>query len=403
MSTCILVACYLGHLHDLRRFLYSYWRLGVRHVPVYVMVSRHEAGAFRQAGVGTARAPLVPLDVRLLVMSDVIHGIDGGTRVDEDELLAAQGKCNFQSLKKLYGLMHLVEVGHTEVMVLDSECVVVRELDVGDVVGRYLRDPYVICNSYVFDRPEMLQAYSWDHQEVMRSSHALIGVDAVAAGLGFMLEYYMWVFDVERVRAFVDRLKAVGGQGTMCEALAVHRIVFIEVAYFAHQVLSGRARAIHAHPALTEAGLSDADVHEMHARALPFAAIEDMCITVEDGGVASVAALHRLIDQLGLPLYKPLDTARSLAFVQAAPSVKVCVSKSAPHIFAAFHDAADFQARVGLAEGASRDRPSWSRHCMHLCRQGGVLAALPFTILETPQPERSRSTHGPRMRAPGSR
>lgn len=137
MRNCVLISSYRQHKCYLDKFLYTIQRLTPNNIPIYIVISRDEEGEFHYM---TNKYK----NVNLLVFSKILEMLDD-KKIIENDLLKEYGKYNYQSLKKYYGIYYLFFTDqYDNIIVFDSESIVIRNVDINNIVDTYVKDPALI-------------------------------------------------------------------------------------------------------------------------------------------------------------------------------------------------------------------------------------------------------------------
>ena len=194
MKYLIIIPTYTDHIDQIDLFLESFLRfvedkddIGIR-----LIVSESELDIF-----APLRAKYVKkLDLLFESLSNILLTEENELTVEED-LLEQIGKFNFQALKKIYGVRYFQ---HDCALVLDSEALVIRPCNFGQIFDDYLELPFIIHSPHTL----------WEFQRNVTSNCLqMIGEDFVDK---WMFEYQYWFYEKEIIDEIFDRVYATTGK-----------------------------------------------------------------------------------------------------------------------------------------------------------------------------------------------
>ena len=213
MKNCILISSYCQHKYYLDKFLYSIQRLTPNNIPVYIIISRDEEDEFHYM---TNKYK----NVNLLTFSKIMELLDD-IKIAETNILREYGKYNFQSLKKYYGLYYLFSSDkYDNVIIFDSESMVVRDVDINVMISEYMSKPFLIYSEDTTNTKDL-------HVNVDNAMKEMLGING---NIGWFLEYYQWIYEK---RIFVDFMKFLIDkyECTIFELFHKFEEIFIEIVY----------------------------------------------------------------------------------------------------------------------------------------------------------------------------
>ena len=221
MKNCILIPTYEGHKYFLNYFLYSISVNTPKNISIYLIVSKDDYNIF----VVMARN-YVDLNINVLILSDIMREIYK-IYIDENFMLERLGKVTYQSMKKIYGVIHLMNNNYDNVIVFDSECMIIKYIDINDYIDEYIKkkkNPYVIYSTCESSNSHI-------HGIVLNNANSLIGTKNKNI---WLLEYYLWIYEKNIIYDFYKYIK---NRYIFCENLyeifSMYSDIFIENVYFA--------------------------------------------------------------------------------------------------------------------------------------------------------------------------
>lgn len=136
----VVIPTYVPHIRHNNRLLESINKYsGHSGVEINFIISKYDAPAYQHMLI---KAP----NVRVITISDIVRVIEN-EKIDENRLLIKLKKFNYQSIKKIYGALFAArEFGADDVIVFDSENVLVRTCNFDGVLDRLIRKNTVLVD-----------------------------------------------------------------------------------------------------------------------------------------------------------------------------------------------------------------------------------------------------------------
>lgn len=322
-NNCVLISSYDGHKFFLNSFLHSIQMKTPRNIPIYVIVTRADYIDFQYLSQKYS-----DINVNFIVFSDAVMLLNC-VDIDENILFNQLGKSKYQSLKKMYGLMYLMLYKNMEnVIIFDSECMLVREFDIDAFINNYVQNPTYVYSSCT-------SANNGLHHSINRSTFELlrpIGNYECFRDDMWMLEYYMWVYERRIFLRFVESL-VLSKRMNLIDIMRPLNEVFIENVYFTYIYFHTEFgyKFIDFIDQLKLVGATQTDISDMLRIVAPLKPMEDVRFIVENGTYEKY--IGDVYDNLNLSFYKTTNSQKSLDFIMKHECIKVCVSEYSDIIF----------------------------------------------------------------------
>lgn len=315
-KNCILISSYGEHFCYLLRFLYTI-RLTPNNIPIYVIVNEKEKEKFKKIETMNSM-------VHIISFSHIVHMLDGDVP-EEDKLLDKIGKYNYQSLKKYYGIYYLFFSGTYEnIIIFDSETMIIREIDIDAVIEQYLLHPFLIYSEHTGATKSL-------HDDVVRNTQMLLKTN----DKHWFLEYYLWIYEKNIFMNFMCHFVSKYDK-SMISLLSECDDMFIENLY---QSFICKNESMHKYELINIDDLSSAICEPQNIKMYkdlvsPQKILEDCRLLVDKGEANFVKKMY---DRMNLQFYKASDTKNSRMFVNDFENIKICVSEFSKQIFTEYH------------------------------------------------------------------
>lgn len=322
---CILISSYHDHKPYLDKFLYTIQKNTPNNLPIYIVISKDDESEF------TMCKNLLN-NVNLIIFSKIVELLDDKI-IDEDILLKEYGKYNYQSLKKYYGLYYLFYSNiYDNIIIFDSESIIVKNIDVNNLINKYIEDPFLIY-SETDNKNNVL------HTQVDLATRDIIKIQEP---VGWFLEYYLWIYEK---KLFTDFMQYIIQQHekSMIDVFKQYDNIFFEILYqlFIYKNNIKYKYNIINFSNYIERQYQDDVIKENVIKIIrsisPLKPIEDCRefieheINEDNGNKCNFIKIFYNIHQLAL--YKTKDSEKSLEFVKNMECIKICASEYSDKIF----------------------------------------------------------------------
>lgn len=342
MKNCILIPSYHLHKFFINSFLFSLSKKTPCNLPIYIIVSNDDYDLFSDLikKYTNMNISIINFNSSVLFFSQLIfnhHGLS---------------KSIYQSLKKLYGLLHLFLLhDYDNVIIFDSECMVIRDFDIDTFISDYIKKPFLIYGT--------LNIKNKLHDSINKSTLSILKYQSNDV---WMLAYYSWIY--ER-KIFLDLLNYVINihKTNYIEIFKSQSEVFFENIYFTflyHESknLKYNYTLINNVSLFSKCNITDTDLKILLSFIQPFDILEDCRFLVDNEKYFNIVS--ESYNKNLLTFYKShASSKKSLDLVISCPSIKICVSEFNNYIFS--HFLPDFTKDINN---------SIIKRCMGLSEQG---------------------------------
>lgn len=314
-KNCILVVSYIEHRKYLDRFIYSIKANTHNNVKIYILVSKKEAEFF----------DIIKDDnMTIVIMSEMMREICG-IEMNEEEELNRIGKYNYQSMKKFYGLYYLFVREYDNVVVYDSESIVIRDIDINEMINKYVESPFIIYSDTERYGNKVINDL---HEKVIKTTNMILNIEG---RVNWYLEYYNWIYEK---KIFVDFMSYIIRENRMSimDIFREDTTIFIEEIYYAYIYAKNEYgyKFVEVYKEIEESG---GEINKIEDKIGQLKPLEDSRKLVEEQEEYLIGKIYR---KLGLNIYKTYDTYKSLNFVINTEDIKICVSEYSDKIYNEF-------------------------------------------------------------------
>ena len=282
-------------------------------IPIYIITDENDETQFNEL-------PEKSENIKVIVFSRIVHLIDNKI-INETELLRKYGKYNFQSLKKYYGIYYLFFIDACDnVITFDSETMIIRDVDINDVINKYVANPFLIYSENNENTKEL-------HIHVNNSTKQILKIEN---NIGWLLEYYMWIYEKKIFMDFIEYF-LMNYEKSVIDILDSYEEVFIEVLFQSFIVRDNKYgyKLININN-MMKSLISSCQYDEIICVMEQLKPLEDIRIAI-DKGYGEYA--KKIYDYLGLNFYKTDNSDKSLKFIMDTENIKICVSEYSNIVF----------------------------------------------------------------------
>jgi hypothetical protein len=309
----IVIPCYKDHLEHIRSLLISFNMncIDKEYTLINIIISRDELTLFEDEILKK-----FSLNIKLSVFSDLIKKYEGKT-VSENELLEKIGKFNFQSIKKLYGML---DASSEYVCVFDSESLFIRKISMYE---------YVKCNKHIYYYSSRLQPHMTNHARHMQTEmNKLLENDNTLVNFNgsnnlWFLEAYLWIFNKHVLIDIVMQMKIKFGSMTN-----ITSEFFIEYCYYLFYFTNQSKYPVVQWIDTLNVIKNNLPAHDYNywMQNTPEWSVIEHC-TTQIKSPTSIIAVTKIFQDLNLPVCRVVENSFDIAlFLSFTKNIKICVS-----------------------------------------------------------------------------
>jgi hypothetical protein len=318
-NNCILIPSYDKHRIFLEKCLYTIQKCTSNDLRIYVIISQTDEKYFSQYEHKFS-------NVKLLLFSKVVQLLEN-LHIDESDIFKKYGKYNYQSLKKFYGLYYLFYYGFDNVIIFDSETMIIRPINITNLINNYINKPFLVCSKSTIKSNKL-------HTDVDETTRQILNISNYN---GWFLEYYLWIYE-KHIFSDLFKYLLVKYNKNMINLISICSNIFIEIIYQTFICINNKKYCYKIidfdEYILNKYCENYTNVIQIFNGISPLRPIEDCRELIERGYYDIVKKMY---DDNKFIVYKTKDTEKSLQYIKGNEQIKICASEYSDIVFSYFY------------------------------------------------------------------